>query len=112
MGQRGQAGDVRRQLVGNGFQLLRRRYLVDQADPQGLVSVQQAAGEQDVEGVALADQVDQAVHFAVADGDAQPGDGDAQPTAGGGDPQVGGHGQFAAAAGRKAAYHRDDRRAD
>ena len=94
-------------MVGDSGQFFRRRYLIEQANPQSLLGVQQAAREQDVEGVSLAHQVHQAPHFPVADADAQAGGRNPKPAARGSNAQVGSHRQFAATAGGKAPNHRN-----
>ena len=87
------------------MQLLGRHNLVDQPDSQGLLSVEQTGRQQDVKGGALTNQVDQSLHFLVADGYAQAGGGNAHTAVLRGNAKVGGHRQFAAAAHGEAPDH-------
>ena len=71
------------------------------------MSVQQAGRKQDIEGIALADQIDQSPHLAVADADAQLAHRNTHPAVVAGDAQVRCHRQFAAAAHGEPSNHRD-----
>ena len=107
VGQGSQSGDFVGEPVGGVVQLIGRHHLVDEPDAQGLVGVEKAAGEQDVEGVALAHKIDKAAHLAVSDGDAEAGHRDAEAAALGGDAEVGGDGHLAASASSEALDHGD-----
>ena len=69
------------------------------------MSVEQASRQQNVKGGAFPNQVDQPLHFLVADGYAQAGGRDAQPAVFRGYPEVGGYRQLAAAADGESSYH-------
>ena len=109
MGQGRQVGNIPGKLVGNLLQVLRLGHLVNQAHAQGLFRVYQATGQQDVQGVALAHQVDQSPHLPVADADAQARRRNSQPAILSGDAQVGGYRQFAATAGGETPDHGNGR---
>src|SRR5205823_1797964 len=82
----------------------RRNHLVHQADAVGFVGVDHVAGEDQAEGVTLADQPRQSLRAAIPRGDAELDLWLAELRGIARDPQVTGHGELAAAAQRVAVF--------